>query len=136
MLKSRNVGGIVVMPWLSTPRLWPRKVGYVTSLANQVRTQDLRIRRLRRRSRGLQQECGEHESFIETLEEELFDVEDNHDHDRVTERGCSFCGKHPKKVPYGYFKPSPAHGGGFIIGKFGTICFECIEEFVKLREDL
>jgi hypothetical protein len=84
----------------------------------------------------LQQECDEHESFIETLEEELFDVEDNHDHDRVTERGCSFCGKHPKKVPYGYFKASPAHGGGFIIGKFGTICFECIEEFVKLREDM
>jgi hypothetical protein len=84
----------------------------------------------------LQQECDEHESFIETLEEELFDVEDNHDNDRVTERGCSFCGKHPKKVPYGYFKPSPAHGGGFIIGKFGSICFECIEEFVKLREDM
>jgi hypothetical protein len=84
----------------------------------------------------LQQECDEHESFIETLEEELFDVEDNHDHDRVTERGCSSCGKHPKRVPYGYFKPSPAHGGGFIIGKFGTICFECIEEFVKLREDM
>src|SRR6266436_7751086 len=34
----------------------------------------------------LQQECDEHESFIETLEEELFDAEDNHDHDRVTER--------------------------------------------------
>src|SRR5712671_5926728 len=29
-----------------------------------------------------------------------------------------------------------SHGGGFIIGKFGTICFECIEEFVKLREDM
>ena len=67
----------------------------------------------------LQQECDEHESFIETLEEELFDVEDNHDHDRVTERGCSFCGKHPKKVPYGYFKPSPAHGGGFNVGDQG-----------------
>ena len=46
----------------------------------------------------LQQECDEHESFIETLEEELFDAEDNHDHDRVTERGCSFCGKHPKML--------------------------------------
>jgi hypothetical protein len=67
----------------------------------------------------LQQECDEHESFIETLEEELFDAEDNHDHDRVTERRCSFCGKHPKKVPYGYFKPSPAHGGGFNVGDQG-----------------